>query len=54
MIQGKRDRSRQSLKWIDNIQRWTGETLAINTIKSRNRVEWRSMVANFRCGDGHE
>jgi hypothetical protein len=53
-IQGKRSRSRQRLKWTDNIKRWTGESLAVNTIKSRNRVEWRSMVANLRCGDGTE
>jgi alpha-glucuronidase len=53
-IQGKRSRGRQRLKWTDNINRWTGETLAVNTIKSRNRVEWRPMVANLRCGDGTE
>jgi hypothetical protein len=39
-IQGKRSRGRQRLKWIDNIKIWTGETLAVNTIKSRNSVEW--------------
>jgi hypothetical protein len=52
--QGKLSRDRQRLKWTDNIKRWTGETLAVNTIKSRNRVEWRSMVANLRSGDGTE
>jgi hypothetical protein len=53
-IQVKRSRGRQRLKWTDNIKRWTGETLALKTIKSRNRVEWRSTVANLRCGDGTE
>jgi hypothetical protein len=24
------------LKWTDNIKRWTEETLAVNTIKSKN------------------
>jgi hypothetical protein len=39
-IQGNRSRGRQRLKWTDNIKRWTGETITVNTIKSRNRVEW--------------
>jgi hypothetical protein len=51
-IQGKRSRGRQRLKRIDNIKRWTGEPLAVNTIQSRNIVEWRSMVANLRCRNG--
>jgi hypothetical protein len=52
-IQGKRSSGRQMLTWTENIKRWTGETLAVN-IKLRNRVEWRSMVANLRYGDGTE
>jgi hypothetical protein len=51
-IQGKRSRGRQRLKLTDNIKKWTGETLAVNTIMSRNRVECRSMVANLPCGNG--
>jgi hypothetical protein len=53
-IQGKQSRGRQRLKWIDNIKRWTGEILAVNTIKSRIIVEWRSMVAYLCCGDSTE
>jgi hypothetical protein len=43
-IQGKSSRGRQRLKWTDNIKEWTGKTLAVSTIKSRNRVEWWSIV----------
>jgi hypothetical protein len=42
---------RQRLKWNNNIKKWTWEILAVNTIKSRNRVELLSMIANFWCGD---
>jgi hypothetical protein len=44
MSEGKRSIGRQRLKWTNNINIWTRETLAVNTIMSRNRVEWRSGV----------
>jgi hypothetical protein len=33
---------KKRLKWTENIKRWTEETLTVNTIKSRNRVEWQT------------
>ena len=50
--EGKRARGGQRYKWEGNIKRWTGYRLSECTIKSRDRVCWRSIAANLRCGDG--
>ena len=51
-VEGRRARGRQRYRWVDNIKRWTNISLSECTTRARDRVCWRSIVANLHCGDG--
>ena len=50
-VEGKRARGRQRYKWEDNIKRWMNISLTEYTVRVRDRQCWRSIAANFHCGD---
>ena len=53
MIEGKRDRERQSRTWGDDVKEWSGcQSIGSAKRMSEDKRRWRVMVTNLLIEDG--